>query len=452
MRRLVATLGVLVLAWASSALMLGAAASPRFLHRADAEAVALHGFYDHEGLVPVPLFNLSVPYATARYEPGPSTEALGSFLWEREAANLGNIVCALTENRFCELPAYPFRAHAAHPSSGGDGSPPTLTIDEDGAPIEVRAAHEDAAASPRGAAAEANVQRMAAIPMTPPQAAAAGRFAAAVSLVTDAEAEPTPWLVAVRQASAETATRSHGTSIASRGTAVAHGLELLGGLVTIDVARGEAAVTTTDGGAGEARARLGGLRVADLRAELGPDGLEVVDGHLDAGELGQVTAALDELFRQAGLRISRGKHGVRTGGEVVTAEAYAVRLSLRRQVLPDDLPEGTTGDDVLDIPIGWARAAASTTEVASVETPPPAAAPRSATGVSSGGVPPSAGVPPASPAVPSGAAGPEAVDAAPASYPIALGVPPGALAGIVAGAALLLGGLTWLKVAEVLSE
>ncbi|HEX2030931.1 MAG TPA: hypothetical protein VHL78_05975, partial [Actinomycetota bacterium] len=94
------------------------------LYRAQASTAAIHGFYDHEGLFPVPILNLSVPYTEARLEPGPSTEALGSFLWDPEAAELGTILCTLSEGRVCGVPEYPFQARAAYPSARRPPPPP----------------------------------------------------------------------------------------------------------------------------------------------------------------------------------------------------------------------------------------------------------------------------------------------------------------------------------------
>lgn len=455
MKRIMAALAILALAWSSSALWLGVAAAPTLLHRAEAEAVAVHGFYDHENLVPVPLFNLSVPYAMARYEPGPSSEALGSFLWEREAANLGNIMCALSGNEFCDLPPYPFQARASHPSSGGDGDPPTLTIDEEGAPVAVRAAHEDASASEDGSAAEADVKRLEAVPMTGDQAAAAEGLAAALSAVTGEPVRASPWLVAVRTASSESVTRVTGPAVVARGTSAVHGLELLGGLIRVEAVRGRVAVTTAGGGDGEAKNLVAGIDVGGIRAEVTGRGLRIADRRLDDAELAAATEALEAALAKTGLRIARGERRVRTRGGFVSAEASALELSFRRQVLPDQFPEGTTGDDVVHIPVGWARASASTTETSSGETDSAAPPPAPISGeVSSGGVPASGGAVPSAPAVaaPDAEEAPVAPATAPVSYPIAMGIPPGALVAVVGAAVALLVGLTWLKVVEVLAE
>jgi hypothetical protein len=112
----------LAAAWPS----LAAEAPPQVLYRASASATAVHGFYDHEGLFPVPLLNVSVPHAEASIEPGPSSSALGSFLWDPEVAELGTILCVLSEGGFCEFPDYPFQARASYPASGQEDAPPTL--------------------------------------------------------------------------------------------------------------------------------------------------------------------------------------------------------------------------------------------------------------------------------------------------------------------------------------
>lgn len=448
MRRLPAALLIAVLAWASSSLWLGASAAP-LQHRAEAEAVAVHGFYDHENLVPVPLFNLSVPYASASFEPGPSSEALGSFLWEREAANLNNIMCALSGNQFCQLPPYPFQAHATHPSSGEESDPPTLTIDEEGAPLRVHAAHEDAAADARGAGAEASVKRLAAIPMSGAQSRNASDLAAALTLVTGRQQDASGWLVAIRSAGADAEVAEGGSSIRSEGRSILRGLGLLGGLVTVDEVRGRATATTEGKGSGEAAAKAAGVRVGDLRARIGPKGVTIVDRTIGGEEAAQLSEAVNAALADAGLRIRPGDERVRKG-ETVRAEAFALAIEFRRQVLPDEFPEGTTGDDVVRIPLGWARASAAATEVAGAADVPAAVdvAPAVPADLGPppevGGVEAPAGVPEAAPA--------PAPAEAPAAYPVALAIPAPALASVIAVALLGLAGLVWLKIAEVLAE
>ena len=171
------------------------AEEPRTLYRASATSTAIHGFYDHEGLFPVPIMNVSVPYTDATYEPGPTTSALGSFLWNPQAAELGTIACVLSEGRFCEIPDYPFQARATYPAAGRSEPPPTVSIDEPGSPLRVRAADERAEAGPRGAASGADVVGLAALPMTADQVAAARTLALVAAPLAGGSADVNRWLI-----------------------------------------------------------------------------------------------------------------------------------------------------------------------------------------------------------------------------------------------------------------
>lgn len=423
------------------------------LYRAGASAVAVHGFYDHEGLFPVPILNLSVPYTEARLEPGPSSEALGSFLWDPEAAELGTIVCTLSEGRFCDVPEYPFQARAAHPSAGESPDPPTLSLGDPGGPLQVRAAHEAATASVQGASAEASAARLAAVPMTPPQRAAASGLAVALAPAAG-RLETTPWLIQVRNAASGSSVASDGDGVAAESRAELHGIQLLGGLVTVSAAEGRAAASLGDGRS-VARSRLSGLRVAGLRAELGAGGLVVDDQELGAEELAAVNEALGRALAAVGMDLSPGRERVRRTGDSVTAETFALSLDFRRELLPEQFPEGTRGPDVVRVPVGLASAEVAAAEIVTpdIDRGPPSAP---GTGGVAAGV---AGVArsPASPVDPpvEGPAAeprPPILEATPAVAVTDLGVPAAVVVLVALGAAGLAAVLLWFKVNEVLSE
>ena len=345
------------------------------LHRASASAVAVHGFFDHEGLFPVPILNLSVPYTEARLEPGPSTEALGSFLWDPEAAELGTIVCTLSEGAVCDVPEYPFQARASYPSAGQPREPPTLSLGEPGGPVVVRAAHEEAEASEGGASAEASAARLAAVPMTPPQRSAVSGLALALAPVAG-PVRTTPWLLEVRSAVSGSSVAADDGGVAARSGAEAQGIRLLGGLVRIAAVEGEA-VSSLGGGRSRARSNLSGLRVAGLRAELGPGGLVIDDRELGGEQLDAANHALRRALASVGMEVSPGREHVRRRADSVAAEAFAFSLDFRRQLLPEQFPEGTRGPDVVRVPVGLASAEVAAAEVVTPEgvpPPPPGAA------------------------------------------------------------------------------
>ncbi|HWC32660.1 MAG TPA: hypothetical protein VG709_05975, partial [Actinomycetota bacterium] len=228
------------LALAAALVPSAGAAEPRALYRASAVGTAIHGFYDHEGLFPVPILNVSVPYTEATYEPGPTTSALGSFLWNPQAAELGTIVCVLSEGRFCEVPEYPFQARAAYPAAGSSQPPPTVSVDEPGAPLRVRAAHERADADARGAGSEAEVAGFAAVPMTDEQLDAARGLALAAAPFARQAPEMDRWLIAIGDATSRSSTRTANDGAVAESRAVLHDVTLLGGVVRIDVVRGKA--------------------------------------------------------------------------------------------------------------------------------------------------------------------------------------------------------------------
>ena len=436
------------------------------LHRAQATAVAVHGFYDHEELFPVSILNLSVPFASARLEPGPASEALGSFLWDPEAAELGTIVCVLSGDRFCQLPDYPFQATATHPSAGSDAAPPSLEIDEPGSPVLVRAAGQTADAAARGATAEAAVTRLAAIPMTPQQSAAVRALAVALGPAAE---PPTPFLIEVRSASSGSETRSAAAATATAASVV-HGLDLLGGLVGVEAAHGRASASSS--GEASAAAGVGSVTVGDLRARIDRGGIEIADRRVGREEVAAISEALDQALGEAGFRLSPGRERARRTARGSTAEAYAFSLDVRRRNLPDQLPEGTTGADVLRVPVALAIATAEATALPAFASPSSRGAgggeaeaggssgaggtgqltgssttpqlPMPAASASGG----SAGSPTTPPAV-----APEAdVPVVPLAGSLASGVPAGGVLLSALLAFLLVIGLTALKSLEVLSE
>ena len=451
MRRLLA--GLLLLPWA-----VAASAPPtqaqEALFRASASATGVHGFYDHEGLFPVPILNLSVPYATASLEPGPASQALGSFLWDPEVAELGTILCVLSEGQFCQFPDYPFRAEASYPASGPQDPPPTLSVDQPGAPVLVRAAHQEAEATEDGARAEASVATLRAVPMTARQAAAARGLAAVLTPLTGPVAV-TPWLVEVKAAAGTSTVRTEEGAVVATADTEIHGLRLLGGLITAEVVRGRSSSTIDERREGEASARVARLRVGELRAEIGPGGLRLADQELGGDELAALTEALESALGQAGMEIGPGLEKVRRGAGSVESVAYAFSVDFRRRNLPEEFPEGTQGADVVRVAMGLAISRAEVAQILSPFGPgtsPPGTAPGSPSGtVEAAGGPGALPDLPDGPAAPSLAA-PEAVAAAPTAGITDLGVPLGAVVvvGVAAlGVALL---LSWLKVNEVLTE
>jgi len=423
------------------------------LYRASATAVAVHGFYDHEGLFPVPILNVSVPHTEASFEPGPSSQALGSFLWDPQAAELGTILCVLSEGQLCDVPEYPFQARASYPRAGPQPAPPTLSLDDPASPVAVRAAHERASAGPRGAAAEADVASLGAVPMTPPQTSAARSLAASLGA-----ARTTPWLIEVANASARSSVTSSARGAVSEARTVLHGVELLGGLVTADAIRGEAVSSIEGEPHGRARATIVGLRVGDVRAEAGPNGIRLTGAPPQGSPARPILEALNDALAAAGLEISDGVERVRRSGDAVSAEAFALSLDLEASALPEQLPEGTQGRDVLHVPLGFASTSAGVARI--VTAPPPPGAPSQGGGPGSlggalAGTDPGAAVggtgPPAVGPPPVAAPGEETTGVDPVAAVFALPVPTAAILGIVGVALLLALGLTWLKVNEVLN-
>ncbi|HEX9824811.1 MAG TPA: hypothetical protein VGB51_10540 [Actinomycetota bacterium] len=435
------------------------------LHRAQATAVAVHGFYDHEELFPVSILNLSVPFASARLEPGPASEALGSFLWDPEAAELGTIVCVLSGDRLCQLPDYPFQATATHPSAGGDGAPPSIEMDEPGSPVLVRAAGQAAEATARGATADAAIARLAAIPMTPEQSAAVRALAVALGPAAD---PPTPFLIEIRSASSASETRGAAAATGSA-TSIVHGLDLLGGLVGVDSAHGRASASSS--GEAAAAAGVGSVTVGDLRARIGRGGIEIADRRVGREEVAAISEALDQALGEAGFRLSPGRERARRTARGSTAEAYAFSLDVRRRNLPDQLPEGTTGADVLRVPVALAIASAEATALPAFASPGGrgAGGGEAEAGGSSGAggtgpvtgsstttqlptTAPASGGSAGSPAAPDSVAPEAGVPVAPLAGFLASGVPSGGVLLSALLALLLVIGLTALKSLEVLSE
>jgi hypothetical protein len=250
-----------------------------------------------------------------------------------------------------------------------------------------------------------------------------------------------------------------GGVVASSSTRL-QGLELLGGLIAVEEVTG--AATAAVGGEGKARADAAGLRVGEFEARVGPGGIRVDDARLGPGRAAALTDAVRAALSQAGLRIGPGRQRVHEGEDGMEAEAYAFSIDLRRQVLPDQLPEGTAGDDVVRVPLGYARAEAAVARVAvPAEVSPAPPIPDETAGspppagpgpVSGGGVPaPSAGSAPPSPPPPS-TERLEAVATKPAAGFSDLGVPAVAVVVVVLGGIGATLGLTWLRVNELLGE
>lgn len=450
MRRMLAA-AVLALAWAGSAVGWQAAAGPELLFRARATSVAVHGFYDHEDLFPVSILDLSVPYAEASFEPGPSSQALGSFLWEPDAAELGTVFCILSEGQFCQFPDYPFRARASHPSAGDEEQPPTLTVEDPRSPVTFRGADQRARAGADGAGAEAGVARLEALPMTQEQAAAANRLRTVLSGISRARA-PQDWVLAVRAATSESATDAAEGGMVASASARVREIRLLGGLIEIGLARGEATATAGGPAEGTASADAGRIRVGDLEAAIGPDGLRVTDQELGKQELAAATDAVNRALREFGMSIQPGRRQVRRTHDGVQSEAFAFSLEFRRTLLPEQFPEGARGADVLQVPVAFVHAEAAATEAPGfagrVGKSGPRVAPAPAGGSGNlGGLGPLDTVPTDSPQ-PS-ATGPEAIPATPV---LAIGIPTPAVIVVGLAALALVVGLTWLKVVEVLAE
>jgi hypothetical protein len=430
-------------------------AETQVLYRASTSSSAIHGFYDHEGLFPVPLLNLSAAYTEATLEPGPATSSLGSFLWEPQAAELKTIMCVLSEGEFCQLPDYPFQATASHPSAGGEQDPPTVDIEHQQAPVRVRAAHEEAEASAKGARATAAVASFEAIPMTPAQAGAAGTLAAALSALEPLAApeEPGPWLVALGKGVGTSETEGSQGAAGARSETELKGLELIGGLITAKSIRGTASAAVGAGGGVEAKATIAGLKVGDFDAEIGPKGIRVEDHSLGKAQTKAVNAALNGALSRIGVSVSGGSEEAKRSKDRVSAEAYAFSLDFERENLPGQAPEGTKGPDILHVPLGLATAEAEVAQIVAAGSAPP---------------PPGGSAPPAPPALGESAPArpaplPEARAAASPASPgqVAtepragfsnLGVPAVAVATAVLTGLLTAAGLTWLKVNEVLTE
>jgi hypothetical protein len=443
------------------------------LFRASASAAAVHGFYDHRNLFPVPILDLSAPYAEATFEPG-SASSLGSFLWEPEAAELGTIFCQLSNGQFCQFPDYPFQARATYPSSEQQ-EPPKISIHETGAPVGLDGAAETASASATSTGASATLATFQAIPMSGPQAAAARSLAVALTSAAQANPahglplgatagargegsppEPSPWLLAMAHGSASSAIESGSDGISSSSTSQIEGLQLLGGMITIDVVKGETSAAMGSTATGSAAAKVVGVRVGDLAASIDSDGIQIADERLGGTQLKQLQAILNGALSQAGLSISAGLHEVTKTSDGLTAIAYAFSIDVEREVIPGQAPDGIQGTDVLQVPFGLAASSASRADqlgvapIPGVPPPVPPAAP-----------PPDTTLQPAPGSIGVGNTALAAPAAEPASrhpstitlfHVIDLGVP-----ALMAGAAVLIAlglvlVLNWLKVLEVLVE
>jgi hypothetical protein len=430
-------------------------AETQVLYRASTSSSGIHGFYDHEGLLPVPLLNLSAPYTEATLEPGPATSSLGSFLWEPQAAELKTIMCVLSEGEFCQLPDYPFQATASHPSAGGEEDPPTVDIEHQQAPVRVRGAHDEAEASAKGARATATVASFEAIPMTPAQAKATGSLATALSGLEPLAApeEPGPWLVTLRKGAGTSETEgSPGGARATSETELKE-VELLGGLITARSVAGPASAAVGAGGGVQAKATIAGLKVGDFDAEIGPNGIRVEDHALGKAQAKAVNAALNGALSRIGVSVSRGSEEVKRSKDGVSAEAYAFSLDFERENLPDQAPEGTKGPDILHVPLGLATAEAEVAQiVAAGSAPPPPGGSAPAEPPALGGSAPARPPPLPKARAAASPASPGQVAAEPRAGFSNLGVPAVAVAMAVLMGLLAAAGLSWLKVNEVLTE
>ena len=501
-------LSPLLALWAVAIAAGGAGAAEEHLFRATSTATAVHGFYDHADLFPVPIGNLSVPETEVSLDVGPSVGAHGSFLWDPQAAELSTIVCELSNGQMCDLPEYPFQARATYPPSGDQEQPPTLTIDDPSSPVHVAGADESATATARAASARSTVAGMEAVPMTGGQLAAARSLALAAAAVRAGDPLPvplpgglstglpgstseqgpspspsspsgdvSPWLVAVGAASSASTMTSGPASASVRAASSVHDLSLLGGVITIQGASGEAAASQGATTGGTASARYGAASVGGVPASVGPDGLQIQDQDLGGDQIAALQAALDQALSQAGISVSLGSHTVTRSDGLVISEAWALSIDATIQVVPPGAPQGAGGADVLHIPVGYARA---TAEVASFAGPPPFTAPSISpppppppstappppppppsgggghTGGGGGGAapPPNGGIgpPPPAPGRPGGGGGGRSVRFVPVGGRLSHGIPPESVVLLgLSGVAFVIG-MTGLKTMESLTE
>lgn len=358
--------------------------------RASATAVPAHGFFNHEDLVPVPILNLSLAYSDVGLEPGPSTEALASFLWDPEAAALGTIVCVLSGNQICGLPEYPFVARATHPSSGDSGEAPTLSIASPGDEFWARGVYEAAEANEDGALAQADIARLVAIPMDAGQRRAARSLARAAGSLEAREFDQDSWLIRAEAISSRSAiSRGEEEAVEAFAESSIKRLELLGGLVTVRKVRGEAEAIAGAGSSGRGEAEIIALEVAGYEASIGRDGIQIDDRQLGKAELATLNEAMNDALSQVGMSFSRGSKSVERTRYGFASETWAFSLDFRRQIIPDEFPEGTQGPDVIRMPFGYARAEAARSVVEGITTD--LGAPADAFSPSPAGVPAIAG-------------------------------------------------------------
>lgn len=325
------------------------------IDRASAIAAPVHGFFDHEDLVPVPILNVSLAYTETLLEPGPATKALASFLWDPEAAALGTIICVLSGNQICGLPEYPFVARATYPSSGTSAEAPTISIAGPNEALWLRGAYEAAQARPDGALAEADVARLVAVPMDAAERRAVRSFARMARPLGAQTGMRRSWVIGMEAVSSRSSISNRDGVLATARSSVKR-LELLGGLITIRNVQGEAESRIENDLGGLADAELVGLHVAGYEARIGRDGIRIDDQELGASESAALNQALNDVLSQVGMNFSRGEERVRRTPEGFVSEAWAFSLDFRRQVVPDQFPEGTQGPDVVRVPIGYARA------------------------------------------------------------------------------------------------
>ena len=237
-----------------------------------------------------------------------------------------------------------------------------------------------------------------------------------------------------------------------------HDVALLGGLLRIEAVRGTSVARVAESPRGRAESVVAGVTVAGLQGRVTPRGVTIADRRIPSNVAETLQEALDAALERAGVRLVTGRERVRRTGDGARAETFALSLSFAGRTLPEELPEGTQGRDVVDVPIGYASAEAAVAQIL-----PPAPAPPTPDALPPGGggaVGVGSGV--GGIGGTGGAAGPPVAAPLPAAPPLAkaqpalslsdLGVSKVALLTVFAAAVLFALGLSWLRVNEVLHE